>query len=276
MRGNRDGRGLCSFRQGSIPAHAGEPPWRCSRLGLLGVYPRACGGTYRPIKPASHVKGLSPRMRGNHRVANAVSADLGSIPAHAGEPSPPAARGGAAGVYPRACGGTYDFSDWPTFDVGLSPRMRGNQDEGRGDLQVQGSIPAHAGEPPSSPSKRKLARVYPRACGGTFPRRAIGREGLGLSPRMRGNPPAVLGHAVRSGSIPAHAGEPVRLARRVNRTWVYPRACGGTGRRNENPASVAGLSPRMRGNLAGQGRGDLRLGSIPAHAGEPRPLRAGG
>ena len=38
----------------SIPARAGEPP--CYRVGRRQkrVYPRACGGTHRPLCPASH------------------------------------------------------------------------------------------------------------------------------------------------------------------------------------------------------------------------------
>ena len=52
------------------------------------------------------------------------------------------------------------------------------------------------------------------------------------------------------GSIPAHAGEPgPRIAPEEARR-VYPRACGGTSTSTLLAASMAGLSPRMRGNLA--------------------------
>ena len=88
----------------------------------------------------------------------------------------------------------------------------------------------------------------------------------GLSPRMRGN----RGH----GSIPAHAGEP-RCDGRGTQRWldgVYPRACGGTRRRCRRVRPLAaGLSPRMRGNLA-RSAPPRRPGSIPAHAGEPTSM----
>ena len=50
-------------------------------------------------------------------------------------------------VYPRACGGTRArivkaFDGW-----GLSPRMRGNRSGDERGGCVNGSIPAHAGEP---------------------------------------------------------------------------------------------------------------------------------
>ena len=54
---------------------------------------------------------------------------------------------------------------------------------------------------------------------------------------------------------------------------VYPRACGGT----PEPARLAslerGLSPRVRGNLAGLVERHASAGSIPARAGEPTPRR---
>ena len=73
------------------------------------------------------------------------------------------------------------------------------------------------------------------------------REGLGLSPRMRGNhrrTPKKWGYRTRRG--------PKR---------VYPRACGGT------VVELSRRHPRIGGTLTG--------GSIPAHAGEPGPCRVG-
>ena len=76
-----------------------------------------------------------------------------------------------------------------------------------------------------------------------------------------------------SGSIPACAGEPESgISRRVS-SGVYPRVCGGTRSHGRGPQWVAGLSPRVRGNLPGPHRAGERLGSIPACAGEPAPGR---
>ena len=70
------------------------------------VYPRACGGTqFRKLLRQDPV-GLSPRVRGNHILAQPGHLGVGSIPARAGEP--PSKMGPATifTVYPRACGGT--------------------------------------------------------------------------------------------------------------------------------------------------------------------------
>ena len=70
-------------------------------------------------------------------------------------------------VYPRACGGTRSRSDVAASSSGLSPRVRGNQHHDTDGRFLPGSIPARAGEPPTSPCGPCVREVYPRACGGT-------------------------------------------------------------------------------------------------------------
>ena len=86
---------------------------------------------------------------------------------------------------------------------------------------------------------------------------------------MRGNLERVE-HAVRvGGSIPAYAGEPRTCHRRMRRTTVYPRVCGGTPYLTVTARKQSGLSPRMRGNRQSvHGTIGFRR-SIPAYAGEP-------
>ena len=71
------------------------------------------------------------------------------------------------------------------------------------------------------------------------------------------------------GSIPACAGEPVRSARGMPASSVYPRVCGGTGDCGGRAAAPPGLSPRVRGNRVAIGVVPPFDGSIPACAGEP-------
>ena len=130
VRGNRRGwRGRCrSIR--SIPACAGEPVSLRTKIWLLRVYPRVCGGTTsRPISRPTE-KGLSPRVRGNRTPRRRAPTLIGSIPACAGEPCPPVSRPSTSPVYPRVCGGTAFYSLSPGGRGGLSPRVRGNQVEG--------------------------------------------------------------------------------------------------------------------------------------------------
>ena len=118
-------------------------------------------------------------------------------------------------------------------------------------------------------------RVYPRACGGTDFLPFSENHGKGLSPRMRGNPSRWRLPHLPLGSIPAHAGEPWSDENRAALDAVYPRACGGTGYEDAWREAARGLSPRMRGNLHVVPVGELVLGSIPAHAGEPEPRETG-
>ena len=141
-------------------------------------------------------------------------------------------------VYPRVCGGTRCYPVISCYGRGLSPRVRGNRNNG--------SIPACAGEP---------VEHHPSL--------------LGLSPRVRGNQLNDITIRPQRRSIPACAGEPLPSPERCTRCRVYPRVCGGTTTTGIRPALNVGLSPRVRGNRE-LGESSLATSrSIPACAGEP-------
>ena len=167
VRGNHDKAGIDYEAGGSIPACAGEPTWGwcCDEGGR--VYPRVCGGTLHTSGQGGPIGGLSPRVRGNlthtpgeHGMTRSIpacagepgvvwrsSSTGGSIPACAGEPGVVWRSSSTGGVYPRVCGGTYKVVFSPNEPIGLSPRVRGNPQYGDYDDQLEGSIPACAGEP---------------------------------------------------------------------------------------------------------------------------------
>ena len=206
----------------SIPARAGEPLAVCGDCGRAGrwVYPRACGGTFDP-------------MRNWHFTA-------------------------MSSVYPRACGGTCVAVSAPRAGpVGLSPRVRGNRTTGNRPRLPIRSIPARAGEPVLHSNTAMPVRVYPRACGGTTaePVRSTGKARWGLSPRVRGN--RTTGNrapsAHRPGSIPARAGEPHTCCIATPSmpvTGLSPRVRGNLRERpqSDGKSHGLGLSPRVRGN----------------------------
>ena len=208
-------------------------------------------------------------MRGNPPLADCRPNWYRSIPACAGEPRPPPSPAPATPVYPRVCGGTIYKPDPDKEGEGLSPRVRGNRKTPVWAMNWPGSIPACAGEPQHTSSGGGPGRVYPRVCGGTQAKHW--QPGLcpGLSPRVRGNrgrgPVAVP--EVRS--IPACAGEPQLDGLQDSLGRVYPRVCGGTPPALDTIAAERGLSPRVRGNLAGLDGDAVQVGSIPACAGEP-------
>ena len=215
------------------------------------------------------MSGLSPRVRGNPEYPVVGIVGDGSIPARAGEPGRTSHPLPPQPVYPRACGGTLDTRLHSHRQRGLSPRVRGNRGNQVCQDGIPGSIPARAGEPPKEMASALMTPVYPRACGGTTRSPASNPSRMGLSPRVRGNPVGRPAFRLCSGSIPARAGEP--RGSQVGRIQyrVYPRACGGTCIIMLRLRTVAGLSPRVRGNLEAARDVLVAVRSIPARAGEP-------
>ena len=126
-RGNQPERDLRSLRDRSIPAHAGEPAPTRGKAPIDEVYPRPRGGTRRANCYQRHRLGLSPPTRGNRAVSRNPLAKAGSIPAHAGEPSPRPPTLCRYRVYPRPRGGTLAVRELRQSAGGLSPPTRGNR-----------------------------------------------------------------------------------------------------------------------------------------------------
>ena len=127
VRGNQRTAPVTSDRNRSIPACAGEPAATRSVAARSGVYPRVCGGTGHYGQRRVKREGLSPRVRGNRRRSKHRRADIGSIPACAGEPRRQLGKMLQHSVYPRVCGGTTSASARMGTNKGLSPRVRGNR-----------------------------------------------------------------------------------------------------------------------------------------------------
>ena len=197
----------------------------------------------------------------------------GSIPACAGEPTNRTTTTLRTRVYPRVCGGTASPVGIRTIVTGLSPRVRGNRPYYNSEDDARGSIPACAGEPGVQVGVATVGGVYPRVCGGTCTGPSRARRAGGLSPRVRGNHPTLLGSGTLRRSIPACAGEPTSLPTFRACLWVYPRVCGGTTTAPAPRLHSPGLSPRVRGNRRPLSLPRPPERSIPACAGEP-PLPA--
>ena len=208
VRGNRARKMAALGLRRSIPACAGEPNTDTQTTARGSVYPRVCGGTSMSRRSPSGLLGLSPRVRGNRWNALGWQRPRGSIPACAGEPRMFVRPMPMITVYPRVCGGTASKKGLALSLMGLSPRVRGNHVNHVPGRNVVRSIPACAGEPPAGPGSPCPSRVYPRVCGGTFISLFEKLTGLGLSPRVRGNPGYSVQYKLTSGSIPACAGEP--------------------------------------------------------------------
>ena len=88
--------------------------------------------------------------------------------------------------------------------------MRGNQFKEWPDADVDGPIPARAGEPIAKQFRSPSIGAYPRSRGGTAKTGRGYTRINGLSPQARGNPVADGVTKLFDGPIPARAGEPVR------------------------------------------------------------------
>ena len=211
-----------------IPACAGEPYDEHTPAASHAAYPRVCGGTSAVRLGRLRPRGLSPRVRGNRPENGSVDERIRPIPACAGEPTEASRLHRANAAYPRVCGGT----QWASVDTleisGLSPRVRGNLNDGRSRSRYSGPIPACAGEPNSISPSALSAAAYPRVCGGTRLSSSVFVIPNGLSPRVRGNPVRVPLVIMSSRPIPACAGEPRASGARAGHGAAYPRVCGGT------------------------------------------------
>ncbi len=269
VRGNHVSDVAGALVPGPIPACAGEPVTSRSRAAAQRAYPRVCGGTIRRGSSTTCSRGLSPRVRGNPLRAHPARWCPGPIPACAGEPCDLNGLFHDLRAYPRVCGGTRREGASTARLSGLSPRMRGNHNGQDFVLIAPGPIPACAGEPRNRGYSLTACRAYPRVCGGTALAPHLLEVIGGLSPRVRGNPPALVRGDYLPGPIPACAGEPLFLFRSVIILRAYPRVCGGTTHQSIYAIYDAGLSPRVRGNLTPLHLSTTTIGPIPACAGEP-------
>ncbi len=146
-RGNPDEHERRRARCGPIPAGAGEPTQSISSATPITAYPRGRGGTEAVGERREAEQGLSPRARGNHKLALPEATISGPIPAGAGEPGTPAPFRDLLMAYPRGRGGTTDQELADFFELGLSPRARGNRPDAPAARASRGPIPAGAGEP---------------------------------------------------------------------------------------------------------------------------------
>ncbi len=255
-------------RAGSIPAHAGETRVRSRPPSAAGVYPRPCGGNMTAPTQPSLLLGLSPPMRGKLVMGGPLILITRSIPAHAGETPCRVVRLSPTAVYPRPCGGNFVVLHPEEIMEGLSPPMRGKRPALDPHHVGNRSIPAHAGETPTTTSWASGTQVYPRPCGGNGPVPACVCFIHGLSPPMRGKLALFQRQPLHYRSIPAHAGETYQADQPGPQLPVYPRPCGGNTLTLDDPPANLGLSPPMRGKRNPSAAKDRGNRSIPAHAGE--------
>ena len=135
-------------------------------------------------------------------------------------------------------------------------------------MHSSGPIPAGAGETKGKAAQPSAIRAYPRWRGGNLNRPAPLSRSWGLSPLARGKLRGRSSGPWLPGPIPAGAGETAAMAIRIPRFGAYPRWRGGNTGLSVAIRYHGGLSPLARGKPKCELEYPLRLGPIPAGAGE--------
>ena len=222
-------------------------------------------------------------MRGTPVYGKQDALQTGIIPAYAGNTQHPMTRVLEAWDHPRVCGEHFRMPLRFGSVPGSSPRMRGTLRLTIFSEEIDGIIPAYAGNTFRRLVSMILNRDHPRVCGEHGECLAVFADSLGSSPRMRGTPSHYAGLGHGGGIIPAYAGNTAIAIESSQGRRDHPRVCGEHSATSINGFHNSGSSPRMRGTLtsgceAGSSprmrgtRGkhfawNLPLGIIPAYAG---------
>jgi len=206
-RGRLRQRGCVWSAKRSIPAYAGQTQNAFVRRMGREVDPRVRGADDALGDRFWGVVGRSPRTRGRLTALRASSQYAGSIPAYAGQTGNVQHGTGLEKVDPRVRGADGLGGGGRVFGRGRSPRTRGRRQHHRNPRQPPGSIPAYAGQTPGSRRRRFCSGVDPRVRGADISAHACASAHRGRSPRTRGRPKTDNYPKVRSGSIPAYAGQ---------------------------------------------------------------------
>ena len=130
-----------------------------------------------------------------------------------------------------------------------------------------GIIPAYAGNTNFPTFMAVNNGDHPRICGEHIRGGRLRRYHSGSSPHMRGTHADIFDIGFQHGIIPAYAGNTSRATNSTTGRRDHPRICGEHQARDTLYGTTQGSSPHMRGTLAACGVACIRIGIIPAYAG---------
>ena len=191
---------------GLIPARAGSTLKSLARLSSPGAHPRPCGEHLFHPHARDSRGGSSPPVRGVHHDYAPRATEHGLIPAHAGnmQKSP-----GSRTVYrahPRSRGEHLEISKTPQLVQGSSPLARGTHNGSPVSLNLNGLIPARAGNTTHRPPYPWHRRAHPRSRGEHCVMKWTAWATRGSSPLARGTQRFHVHGSPFVGLIPARAG----------------------------------------------------------------------
>ncbi len=190
---------------------------------LFRVHPRSRGAAPFSSMPSPPSLGPSPLTRGSLEQRLVDLLLPGSIPAHAGQPGGRSHQFHEPGVHPRSRGAAPRPLIAAPTDEGPSPLTRGSLLSLLEPHHAAGSIPAHAGQPFFRQSTGRRPRVHPRSRGAANEEPEYAGHVQGPSPLTRGSPTSARAGASTVGSIPAHAGQPLKAKSLTQKQFVKER-----------------------------------------------------
>ena len=155
-----------------IPACAGRTTGRPSSTLAFPDHPRVCGANCSTVSACSRAIGSSPRVRGERAQSGEELTCGRIIPACAGRTDSGQADHVGRADHPRVCGANYQPPIRLNQGDGSSPRVRGEQQDGRTILVRHRIIPACAGRTILSSHSSLRVKDHPRVCGANRSRRA--------------------------------------------------------------------------------------------------------
>ncbi len=169
-----------------------------------------CGEHLRLARVRSTMAGSSPRVRGTRRRERQSAWSAGIIPACAGNTIRPSGSTIGRKDHPRVCGEhAWQCANGST-SMGSSPRVRGTLTSVGNLRNVQGIIPACAGNTYIGGESTECPRDHPRVCGEHEEDEYLIMRELGSSPRVRGTHLVAQAFNGGFGIIPACAGNTPR------------------------------------------------------------------
>ena len=204
-------RALSSSANGSSPRVRGTPgPFR-RVLREQRFIPACAGNSWISRTTAPRPSGSSPRVRGTPDPAGFLAHLQRFIPACAGNSHPRLGGRRTLAVHPRVCGELSSAARNRFSPAGSSPRVRGTLWFKRHQMSFWRFIPACAGNSTAANVRRWRPPVHPRVCGELSAARSPPMASAGSSPRVRGTPPQLVGHAAQRRFIPACAGNSAQM-----------------------------------------------------------------
>ena len=206
MRGTLAQVGHLRPQAGIIPAYAGNTSRTTTAVAGRRDHPRVCGEHEWHHHQIPGLRGSSPRMRGTPPQTLPPMIRTRIIPAYAGNTCRNVRLPANRRDHPRVCG-EHRSRVWTRLTrAGSSPRMRGTRFGMRPSRDTGRIIPAYAGNTMAVMFSRIEVRDHPRVCGEHAAICSCAVTSTGSSPRMRGTRVLRPEPGIRTGIIPAYAG----------------------------------------------------------------------